>query len=130
MTYSMSIVCRSWRRPIATHSRLATLTLRMAPAFLQTTYRLSTYFLTTNGQERVLEYKDIRTIDNYYPDPDDTTRNASTAPRQWYYYAQTIRTFPVPDQAYTLTLRYYKKPTLLSADADVPSLPSEFEELC
>ncbi len=86
-------------------------------------------FLTTTGQERVLEYKDVREIDNYYPDPDDTTRNTSTAPRMWYYYAETIRVFPVPNQAYTLVLRYYKKPTLLSLDADVPDLPSEFEEL-
>lgn len=85
--------------------------------------------LTTSGQERVLTYKDVREVDGFYPDPDDTTRNASTAPIEWYYYAQTIRIFPVPDQAYTLTLRYYKKPTEFAADADVPDVPSEFSEL-
>jgi hypothetical protein len=86
-------------------------------------------YITTSGQERVVEYKDVREIDDFHPDPDDTTANASTTPRYWYFYAQTIRVFPVPDQAYTATLRYYKKPTQLSADADIPDVPSEFEEL-
>lgn len=85
--------------------------------------------VTTAGQERVIEYQDIRQIDDYYPDPDDTTRNASNTPTAWYYYAETIRVFPVPNSAYTLALRYYKKPTLLSANGDEPDLPSEFEEL-
>lgn len=85
--------------------------------------------LTTANKEKVIEYKDIREIDGLYTDPDDTTRHTSSVPLYWYYYAQTIRVFPVPDAAYTLTLRYYKEPTELSADADVPPLPDSFEEL-
>ncbi len=86
-------------------------------------------FLTTTGREKHLPYKDIREVDEKYPDPDDTTVHPANVPIFWYYYAETIRVYPKPNSAYTVTLRYYKKPTLLSADADIPDLPSEFEEV-
>lgn len=85
--------------------------------------------LTTNGREKTLEYVDVRTIDGFYPDADDTTRNPANVPNKWYFYGETIKVFPVPNAAYTITLRYYKKPTELSSDADVPEIPSEFQEL-
>lgn len=85
--------------------------------------------LTSSGKERLLEYKDVREIDGFYPDPDDTAVNTAGVPDQWYIYGQIIKVFPVPDEAYTVSLRYYKKPTLLTADADVPEIPSEFEEV-
>ncbi len=85
--------------------------------------------ITTDGQERVLPYNDIRTIDSQQPDADDEDTYPQGLPQEWYYYGETIRVFPEPLDAYTLTLRYYKKPTLLSADADIPEIPSEFEEL-
>lgn len=85
--------------------------------------------LTTNGKEKVLTYSDVRQIDQNSPDSDDEDIHERGEPDEWYYYAETIRVYPEPDAAYTLTLRYYKKPTILSADADVPELPSEFEEL-
>lgn len=86
-------------------------------------------FLTTSGKESRLEYKDIREIDQDYTDPDDTTRHTSSVPKYYYYYAETIKVFPVPDDAYTLTLRYFKSPTELSSNDDVPEIPSEFEEI-
>ena len=85
--------------------------------------------VTTVDKEKLLEYKDIREIDAFYPDPDDETRHTASLPTYWYKYADTIRTFPVPDDDYAVSLRYYKKPTALSGDDDVPELPSEFEEL-
>lgn len=85
--------------------------------------------LTTAGREAVIPFRDVRTIDADYPDPDDDTAHPRGVPQYWYFYAETIRVYPEPDAAYTVTLRYYKKPTLLSADADVPEIPSEFEEL-
>lgn len=85
--------------------------------------------LTTAGKEIVLNYKDIREIEDSTPDPDDATAHTPGTPEDWYHYAQTIRVYPQPDTAYTVRLRYYKKPTLLSADANIPELPSEFEEL-
>jgi hypothetical protein len=86
-------------------------------------------FLTTAGQERVIPYRDIREIDANTPDPTDTTTHPAGSSTEWYMYARTPRVNPTPDLAYTATLRYYKRPTLLSSDSDVPSLPSEFEEL-
>lgn len=84
---------------------------------------------TYAGQESIIPYKDIREIDLLYPDADDVTQYPAGPPQYWYFYAETIRVFPKPDKAYTATLRYYKKPTLLSVDASVPSIPSQFEEL-
>lgn len=83
----------------------------------------------TAGQERIILYKDIDYIDDLYADTDDTTIHPAGKPQYWYFYGQTPRLYPVPAGAYTLSLRYYKHPTALSADADVPSIPSQFEEL-
>lgn len=85
--------------------------------------------LTSTGREGLLTPRDFRDMDSLYPDYEANSGIAQGQPTDWYKYAQTIRVFPEPDIAYTLTLRYYKRPTLLSADADVPSLPPEFEEL-
>lgn len=86
-------------------------------------------YLTSSGYEKKLPFKDIREVDEYYPDPDDTTKHPANVPEFWYYYAETIRVYPKPLSTYTVTLRYYKEPTALSADADVPEVPSEFEEI-
>lgn len=85
--------------------------------------------LTTNGRDTVIPYRDTVWIDENHPNPDDTDVNPAGVPRYWYKYGETIRVFPVPDTGYTVTLRYHKKPTVLSSDADVPEIPSEFEEL-
>lgn len=85
--------------------------------------------LTSLGREKVLTFMDVAAVDATYPDPDDTTVNPRGAPDKWYNYASTVKVFPVPDSAYTVSLRFYKKPTILSSDADIPELPSEFEEL-
>lgn len=84
--------------------------------------------LTTGGMEKIILPSDVREIDNSHPDYEDSGSFGTGAPVNWYKYAQTIKVYPEPDQAYTVTLRYIKKPTLLSSGSDVPSLPSEFEE--
>lgn len=86
-------------------------------------------FLTTEGREKRLIYIDVREFDREYPDGDNSTLYPANVPNNWYFYAETIRLSPKPNEAYTATLRYYKKPTLLSGDEGVPELPSEFEEL-
>ncbi len=85
--------------------------------------------LTTNGLESLIPFKNVREVDFENPDPTDTTVNPNNIPQYAYKYGTTIRVFPAPAAAYTVTLRYLKKPTLLSAAADVPEIPSEFEEL-
>lgn len=85
--------------------------------------------LTSSGRESLLQYVDVRDIDARYPDPDDTTANPASVPTKWYFFADTIKVFPVPNEAFTVKLRYFKKPTELSSDDDVPEIPSEFREL-
>lgn len=84
---------------------------------------------TSNDGERLIPYKNVTTLDYLYPDEDDTTEHAAGTALYWYFYAETIRVFPVPATAYTVLLRYYKKPTMLINDTDVPEIPSQFEEL-
>lgn len=83
-------------------------------------------FITTDDYAKILTYVDFKDIDKAYPDAADD--NPGT-PRFWYMVGNTINVYPKPDQAYTLTLRFIKRPTELSADADVPEVPKEFEEL-
>ena len=72
---------------------------------------------------------DTASIDVMYPNADDTTRYPANVPQYWYFYGEIIKVFPTPNDAYTLTLRYYKKPTELDLDNGVPELPSEFQEI-
>lgn len=81
----------------------------------------------TNGGERRITYKSQTQIDSFYANPENNSLTGR--PIHWYYYAQTIRLYPVPVSVYSLLLRYYKIPTLLVADTDVPSIPSNFQEV-
>lgn len=80
----------------------------------------------TAGQAKDIEFIDLDDLINLYPDYDT---QASGQPQYAYFADNTINLYPAPAGAYTLTLRYNKKPTELTADADVPEIPSEFEEL-
>lgn len=85
--------------------------------------------LTTTGTLKVIEYVDVRTIDAMYPSPGNTTLNPVNIPYLWYFYQDTIKVFPAPAAAYAISMRYFKKPTDLVSDSDVPELPAEFQEL-
>lgn len=100
-----------------------------AGAGYPTDYVLAIDLLNTYpSQEGVVPYRDIREVDLYNPDATDPTAQIPGQLRYWYFYAETIMT-NIPDKAYTVLLRYYKKPVLLSSDADIPSIPSQFQEL-
>lgn len=85
--------------------------------------------LKTSGDEKLIPYKDFTSADEMFPDSTDTTVYPANKPQFWYLYGDTIRVHPAPDEAYDVTLRYYKSPTELTADDDVPEIPSEFEEI-
>ncbi len=85
--------------------------------------------LSSGGTQMMLPYMDVTSIDSFYPNPEDSVLHPPGIPIYWYWYEQTIKVFPTPVAGLTVSLRYYKRPTELSADADVPELPSEFEEL-
>jgi len=85
--------------------------------------------LTTSGYEKTLPFISFRELDKMYPDPQDLTAHPANVPSMWYYYDEKINVFSAPLTGHSVSLRYYKKPTVLSADADVPEIPSQFEEL-
>lgn len=84
--------------------------------------------LTSGGVQSILPYVDVTTIDNFYPDPEDSVLHPPGIPIYWYFYEETIRVFPTPVANISVSLRYYKKPTELSVNDDVPDVPSEFAE--
>lgn len=43
--------------------------------------------------------------------------------------SQKLLVYPFPLDATTLSIRYFRKPTSLSADGDVPDMPREFQEI-
>lgn len=81
---------------------------------------------TPYNAARILNFMDYKDVDRIYPAP---TLLGNTLPFAWYEFANTIYLLPAAGQAYTLQLRYIKVPTELSADADVPVIPEEFQEL-
>jgi hypothetical protein len=83
---------------------------------------------TTSGQEKVINFIDADELETMYGDIADTVSHPNGQPLYWYWEGDNIKLFPAPALAYTLKLRYWKKPTILSADDDVPELPSNFEE--
>lgn len=50
-------------------------------------------------------------------------------PRNFAYYQQSIRLYPIPYGAYTITVKYSKRLTALSADSDTNAWTNEAEEL-
>lgn len=85
--------------------------------------------ITSTGFDKVVPYADFVALQRRYGDLTDSTINPLNAPLYWYKIAETIYLFPSPDNSYSLDLQYYKKPTLIDGDDDVPEIPSEFEEL-
>lgn len=85
--------------------------------------------LTTAGREKQIPFIDFNELAARYPDPDDTTTHPANSPSFWYKFGSVVRVFPMPSEAFTVTLYYYKSPTALSSASDVPEVPDEFEEI-
>ena len=84
--------------------------------------------VTTDSKEKLIEFMPYRVLDTLYPDPTDVLAHTPGLPIYWYFYNDTIRLFPAPDNAYIVSLQYNKKPTELTVDGDIPEVPSEFRE--
>lgn len=70
-------------------------------------------------------YMGFREFNRMFPVP--STRSAGQ-PTYWTTHAGKLLIDKPTDQQYTLDLYYLKKPDLLEDDADVPEVPSEWEE--
>lgn len=84
---------------------------------------------TSDGLQVLIPYKDVNYLDQLVTSPTDTYQLGSNTPGFWYKYGGTIHIYPTPTTSFDVTLRYYKMPTQLSADADVPDIPYAFQEL-
>lgn len=82
--------------------------------------------ITTGGSEQVLKYIQYDELIRRFPDFPNTDNGT---PEYWYEFAGEINTFPASDTAYSVALDFYKKPTELTGDSDVPELPAQYEEL-
>ncbi len=83
----------------------------------------------TNSNHYIIPYQDVSYLDNFTASPNDTYEVSSTNSGFWYKYANTISIYPTPTSAMSVRLRYYKMPTQLSNDADIPALPYSFQEV-
>lgn len=54
---------------------------------------------------------------------------AQSQPLYWIVLGTSIRVRPIPNGAYTLKLRYWKQPTTMSANGDVPETPLAYRHL-
>lgn len=85
--------------------------------------------LLNAASRKFIPYINYVELDALYANPGDTTVHPSNVPTYWYMFDNTINLFPAPNAVYNVRLKYYKKPTELVDDADVPEIPSEFQEL-
>lgn len=80
-------------------------------------------YKTADGKssEGFLTFKPWKEFKQSYTlgDPDNSTPSIFTITP-----SGNIRLFPPPDDIYTLTCNYYKQPSRMTADSDVPELPS------
>lgn len=53
----------------------------------------------------------------------------NSQPIYWTYFAGQLKLYPRPDQAYTVTVDYFKKYTALDNDGDVPLIPEEHRDV-
>lgn len=81
---------------------------------------------TTSDKEKTLKYIQYDELIRLYPDFPNADNGT---PRYWYEFAEEINVFPKPDTAFSFVLDFYKKPTELTGDADIPELPAQYEEL-
>ncbi len=82
--------------------------------------------VTTAGKEQTLSFISEDDLEDLYPSYDTATNGD---PLYAYFSDNTIKVYPAPSSAYTVRLRYYRKPDLLENNDDVPEIASEFEEM-
>jgi hypothetical protein len=58
----------------------------------------------------------------------DGSATATGKPSCYALSGSGVVLYPTPDAAYELTWRYYALPSLMTADADVPSIPQDYHE--
>jgi hypothetical protein len=62
-------------------------------------------------------------------DMDQANQTVQSNPRFYTVSGQFIRLYPVPEGAHNLQLRYWKMPTQMVNDTDVPSIPNDYHSM-
>ena len=98
-------------------------------------YTLSTEFTDIDAQNIIsVTVQDNNTKLVYWPynqlraNQPNFAQVGSSVPQRYYIKAGKIGLWPAPADAYTVVVDYYKVPTELSADADVPIVPIAYRE--
>jgi hypothetical protein len=78
---------------------------------------------TTN--ERELTYVKPEELDSKYKDMSNDTTGQ---PIYWTVYGDTLRVYPLPDDVYTLQVRYKANPTELTVASDTAIIPEVYSE--
>ena len=79
------------------------------------------------GKVTYLDYMPYKEFDQRYPAPATLT---ATTPTVWAYFASSFIIGPsLPDQTYTLQMRYIKSPTVTTSDSSTLDIPDDFSEL-
>lgn len=81
---------------------------------------------TANVKDITDSYVPFQQFNRAFPVP---LNNPEGPPTAWTLHGNKLYFDKPTDQPYTLELYYLKKPAVLDDDADIPELPSEFEEL-
>lgn len=102
----------------------ATDDLSTLPTDFQVPLSLRIYSPTNNST--LLTYMEYEDFDTMMPNPNLV---GQTIPFSWYIFNRVPKVYPFADNVYTIKMKYVKKPTELTVDADIPEIPEEFSEV-
>lgn len=92
-------------------------------ADIATTPKIISMTVTLNGVKLPVRCMDFRKIDEWQ------TGGVKGLPRYFAHFKQNIRLYPIPDDAYTVTMAYVDRLTALSSDGDSNAWTTDGEEL-
>jgi len=78
-----------------------------------------------DNYERWLQPMTAEEFDRFIQDP---TSESEGAPSKYYLWDNTVYLYPIPNDAYTVAVRYIKTPTTVASD-DQPDIPEEYQEI-
>lgn len=78
-----------------------------------------------DNNERWLQPMTAEDFDRFIADP---TSESEGSPEKYYLWDNTVYLYPIPDDAYTIAVRYIKTPTTVASD-DQPDIPEEYQEI-
>jgi hypothetical protein len=124
-------------REICNHQRwrfmesvfIGNITIGVSSYALPTNFQAAINFTLTDpdANARFVSYMPYELYDQKYPDP---TALTTATPTLWTFYGNSLIVGPaLPDQAYTMQLRYIKSPATLTDASNTLDVPDDFSEI-